>query len=457
MIGAAGTPSNASLRFLLTGACWSAGLLIVLGSSLGQRALIAPFAAWQAALAVGVAGGSPVVVDLSCSGSDVIALSIAAILAYPVSWRRRIAGVALAGVFLVTLNTIRIATLVDTAGTPLFLPLHLYIWPAALITGAAAFVFGWIWVSERPIWRVQDEDARRTRTLMIAMPSLIVVYAAIAPWLLASVTLQRVAIELATFSAALLRSVGIDALTGGSTLVVGQRAFLVTTECITTPLMPVYLAWALVYPRRVRTRLVAVALFVPLFLTLSVLRLLTVSFPAIIGSPLHLTHGFYQIVAGALLIVAAVRLRTGVAPQEKMFSRLAAAALAVVGAVALASPYTWLIEQAATAMRAVRPYTLSTSASLADIQGAFAIMPGYELALLCGLAVAWCGSRAWRALAVLIPLAALAQVATLVIAGELSGRFSMALPITAIRALSILTPVALVAAAAVHARWAARR
>ena len=125
-----------------------------------------------------------------------------------------------------------------------------------------------------------------------------------------------------------------------------------TTECITTPLMPVYLAWALVYPRRVRTRLVAVALFVPLFLTLGVLRLLTVSFPAIIGSPLHLTHGFYQIVAGALLIVAAVRLADRRRATEKMFSRLAAAALAVVGAVALASPYTWLIEQAATAMRA---------------------------------------------------------------------------------------------------------
>jgi len=42
-----------------------------------------PLVAWQASFAAGVQGGSLVFVDLSCAGVEVIALSVAAILAYP--------------------------------------------------------------------------------------------------------------------------------------------------------------------------------------------------------------------------------------------------------------------------------------------------------------------------------------------------------------------------------------
>lgn len=106
------------LRFLAALAAWSAALLAILRSPAGQRALVAPFAAWHSAFAVDISAGSAVAVDLSCSGSDVIALSIAALLAYPASWRRRLLGVGVALVWLACLNLARIVTLVNAAGSP---------------------------------------------------------------------------------------------------------------------------------------------------------------------------------------------------------------------------------------------------------------------------------------------------------------------------------------------------
>src|SRR5262245_60300237 len=79
------------VKFLAALAAWSAALLAILRSPAGQRALVAPFAGWHSVFALEISTGSAVAVDLSCSGSDVIALSIAALLAYPASWRRRAA------------------------------------------------------------------------------------------------------------------------------------------------------------------------------------------------------------------------------------------------------------------------------------------------------------------------------------------------------------------------------
>ena len=119
-------------------------MLLLLRSPFGERVLVAPFVGWQTALASRGAAGLPVIVDSSCSASDVLALSAAVMLAYPAAWRRRLAGVALAALWLIALNLVRILTLIGTAGTPLFTPLHVYVWPAILLTAATAFVFTWI-------------------------------------------------------------------------------------------------------------------------------------------------------------------------------------------------------------------------------------------------------------------------------------------------------------------------
>ncbi len=441
------------VRFLAAVALWSAGLLVILRSPVGERAIVAPFAAWHAAMAYGVSGGSPVTVDLSCSGSDVIAMSMAAILAYPVAWRRRFTGLLMAALWLSSLNLVRIITLVNTAGTPMFLPLHLYIWPGIMIAAAAAFVFHWMWTGERARLGARDGEAARRRTFVVATGVLVVGYVAVSPWLLRSTTLQTAAVGFANVAAALLRSVGVDALTGGSTLVVGSRPFLITPECIVTPLMPVYLAWALTWPAQLRTRLGALAAFVPLFASLSVLRLLTVALPSMIGPPLFLTHGFYQIVVGVLLILLAARWRTHERAADATARVFGVAVLAAgVTAVVFAGPYVWVIESLRTALLPLAPHSLPALPSASDVQGAVAIMPAYQLGLLVGLAVALFGVRSWRVLLALVPATLAIQVVTLIAIGEGAFHGASEIPAVIVRAIAIAVPVVLAGYAAARRR-----
>ena len=92
----------------------------------------------------------PVEATLACSGADALALCLAAIVAYPASWRMRAAGVGAGATLLLALNTIRIGTLGRAAASPpWFDALHVYVWPAALTLAIAGFVFAWMRVVDR--------------------------------------------------------------------------------------------------------------------------------------------------------------------------------------------------------------------------------------------------------------------------------------------------------------------
>lgn len=243
-----------------------------------------------------------------------------------------------------------------------------------------------------------------------------------------------------------MQALGLNALTGGGTLVVAGQPFLVTPECVVTPLMPVYLAWALTWPTRLRARIAAVLLFVPLFVGLGFVRLLTVALPSIIGPPLFLTHGFYQFLTALLIVAAAARV--GARNRRIAFPSAFGMALlaAVVATLLLAPPFRLLVDGVADLARLIATHTLTTRASVVEVQGAFSIMPGFELSLLCALAVAVFGRDAVRPLVALIPVMLVAQVLTLVIAGEASARLAAIVPVTVIRVVSILTPLLLVLA-----------
>ena len=96
--------------------------------------------------------------------------------------------------------------------------------------------------------------------------------------------------------------------------------------------------------------------------------------------------------------------------------------------------------------RLIATHTLTTRASVVEVQGAFSIMPGFELSLLCALTIAFFGREGLRPLVLLIPVVLVAQVLTLVIAGEASAHLAASLPVTLIRVVSILTPLLLVLA-----------
>jgi exosortase/archaeosortase family protein len=442
---------DSRVRFLIALGGWSVVLLAVVRSPFGQRALVAPFVAWHTAFAANVTGGSPVMVDLSCSGSDVIALSIAAVLAYPVPWRRRLSGVVLASAWLAGLNLVRVMTLAHAAGSSLFLPLHTFVWPAVMIGASVAFVAGWVFVGQ-PARHAPAVDLARTRRFAVTAALMLIAYVAFTPRLLASEVLTMAALRLASAASGLLRVVGVDALVGGSTLVVGQQAFLVTPECIVTPLMPVYLAWALTWPISLRARIVALLSFAPLFGLLGLVRLLTVALPGIIGPPLFLTHGFYQFVVAFLLMGVAAHWRAHQTHQRGMLQHLTYGLLtAALVAAVLGRPYTQAIDSASRLVWNGVPQTWFPFTP--DVQGATAIMPAFQLSLLCGLCVALLGKRAWPSLAVLIPVAAILHAITLIAVRELAGRLGAETPITAVRTASLLTPAILaLTATAVHRR-----
>src|SRR4029077_6372927 len=101
----------------------------------------------------------------------------------------------------------------------------------------------------------------------------------------------------------LLNAIGVPTTTAGHILHPPNVHVVATTECVVTPVIPVFLAVALTLPATWGRRAWAVAGFVPLFGTLIVVRLLTVALaPVIGGTPLMLTHAFHQIVLGVVAV-----------------------------------------------------------------------------------------------------------------------------------------------------------
>lgn len=81
-----------------------------------------------------------------CDGSGVLFLVCAAVLAFPTSWRARLAGVLFGAALVYALNLLRLAGLYFVAAyrPPWFLPLHTYFVPMLLIVAMALFYLAWL-------------------------------------------------------------------------------------------------------------------------------------------------------------------------------------------------------------------------------------------------------------------------------------------------------------------------
>ena len=133
--------------FLVAAVAWSVGLFAFFRVPLVEQAVVVPLTALQQQAAEYYTGppAAPMAVSLECSGMDVLALCLAAILACPVAWRARLLGIAGGVVFVLTLNIVRIASLGLAAGSPaLFESLHLQAWPAILLVATAGYVLAWM-------------------------------------------------------------------------------------------------------------------------------------------------------------------------------------------------------------------------------------------------------------------------------------------------------------------------
>lgn len=427
--------STPAVNFALRGAAWSIALFGLLRHGWIERHALLPLTAFQGWIAARGFGApvQPIEVTLACSGADALALCVAATLAYPAAWSRRLAG-ALGGIALIlTLNTVRIGTLGAATSPARFETLHLYVWPAVLTLAVAAYVFLWMRGVERPAPRTTAAPAApaQTRRFVMLTIAFLVPFTLASSLYLESAAVLAVASFVARAAAALLSPLGLEAHATGNVLMTTRGGFLVTQECISTPLIPVYLAAVVTFAPTRRRLLLGLLAAVPIFTALGIARLLVVALPpALVASPAFVIHAFYQLVLAAVLVTVAALWRHGATP--------AAARRALAGAAVGLTAGFVLQPLGPAAVRWMLGGTFD------DAQGALGFLPAFQFGLYAALAVAALPAFRWRTLAAGLVILTASQAVILSAIFLLSTRADIALHVRDVRALAIAIPVLIV-------------
>ena len=442
-----------AVKFALRGVAWSLGLFGLLRLTWTEAHVLLPFTRVQGALASGLFGTPtlPVAVTLACSGADALALCLGAVLAYPVTWRRRLVGAGGGAALILVLNTLRIGTLGRVAASPAwFNTLHVYVWPAVLTLAIAGYVFAWMRLADRaprePVLvgrppsplvtaRLAPQPTRRFVVLTVAF---LLLFAAASPLYLQSASVFALAGFIARAAAVILGGVGVSAHAAANVLWTPRGGFLVTQECISTPLIPVYLAAICTYSTTWRRLAMGVLATLPLFTALGVVRLLVVALPEVVGSPLFFVHAFYQLLLGAVVVFLAALWRHG--------GRAAALGHALVGVIVgvlfvrlLGPVYTLVVASLA-------------GAPLHDPQGAIALLPAFQVGLYLALWVAAFVAVGWGRFFAGLAVLGLTQTAGLLALHALASHSGLSAHVRDVRGWAVAGPVLIVAAVANIAR-----
>lgn len=462
-----------ALGFALRVAAWYLGLFVFLRLNWVEVYGLLPLTQLQARLAVGLCGtpSIPVQATLECSGADALALCLGFILAYPARWRLRLAGAGIGLVLILGLNTLRIGTLGLAAASPAwFEALHVYLWPGALTLAIAGYVFVWMRLVDR--WRVGEAAAAppaspgvspgeswltpRNRRFVGFTVAFLVLFTAASPFLFESARILAAAAFVARAAAAVLRGFGIEASAAANLLSTPRGRFMVTQECISTPLIAVYLAAILAYSRTWLQRAVGLLATVPLFVGLGIARLLVVALPAaLVASPLLLVHAFYQILLAAVIVIVAACWRHG-AGGEAMRPALRAILLGSALVVLLGTPGAWAVGRTVEILRGTVSSGVAGAASLDDPQGAVRALPAFQAGLYVAVWLAAFTALGWRRFVAGLALLGLTLVATLLLLHVLAVHAGFTTSVSGIRAWALVGPLLVIAAVA-HADRRLRR
>jgi exosortase/archaeosortase family protein len=427
-------PTDA-LKFALRGVAASLGLFGLLRLSWTEAHVVLPLTRVQAGLAAGLLGTPtlPVEATLACSGADALALCAGAILAYPVKWRTRLAGAAGGALLILGLNTLRIGTLGRVATSPAwFNTLHVYVWPAALTFAIAGYVFAWMRYADRPPKsKEQDAGPQPSRRFVVLTGAFLLVFTAASPLYLESPTVFALAGFIARAAAAILGLAGVNAHAAANVLWTPRGGFLVTQECISTPLIPVYLAAICAYSTTWRRLSLGIIATLPLFIALGIVRLLVVALPDVVASPLFFVHAFYQLLLGAVVVFLAARWRHGGS---------AALGHALAGVIA-GTLFVYLLGPFYT-----RLVTSQAAAALDDPQGAIALLPAFQVGLYLALWVAAFAAAGSRRFLVGLAVLVLMQTAGLVALHALASHSGLTAHVRDIRGWAVAAPVLIFAA-----------
>ena len=428
---------------------WELLFFALLRQAWVERHALGPLARAQETIAhwYGAPERASIAVTADCSGADVMALCLGVLLAYPVRWRRRLGGMAGALAVILTLNTLRIVTLLSASSPQSIQHLHIVVWPIVIVFALALYVSWWIRAADRhgesSRWRdlairrrgvMPAPVVRRHRSMDDDEPG----------------SRPRRGVDRGLWygfaSVNWLAGLGV-----GDVMATPRGSFQVTPECLLTPLLPVSLAAIVAMPWSARRRMLAVALVLPLFFALGVTRLIALALPAAISTtPLVIVHGFYQLVGGIALIGVASaaarhltpRVSGGALRWRAGWSFAAGIAGAFVTAAVAGSAWTRLVLKGAAILSAVATHTLTTIPPDA-FQGALASLPTYHLGLLAGFWIVLTNARRpGRALIALCLLAA-GDVGMLALIGAAQTHLGVAPHVLVIRAWAIGVPAAL--------------
>jgi len=442
-------PTDA-IKFVLWGVAASLGFFGLLRLNWTETHLVLPLTRAQSMLAVGLLGAptSPVVATLACSGTDALALCLGAILAYPVPWRTRLAGAGSGAALILGLNTLRIGTLGRVASSPAwFNALHVYIWPAVLTLAIAAYVFVWMRRADRrDLPSREDGDffkapqaspspyppaSQPSRRFVLLAAAFLLLFVAASPFYLQSPRVLSLAGFIARAAAAILGVAGISAHAAANVLWTPSGGFLVTQECISTPLIPVYVAAVCAYSKTWPRLILGVLSALPVFIGLGIVRLLVVALPGVLASPMFLVHAFYQLLAGAVVVFLAAVWRHG--GRAAVGHALTGVIVGILFVHLLGPFYTRLV----TYQAGIPPH---------DPQGAIALLPTFQIGLYLALWVAAFVAVGWSRFLAGLAVLGLTQTACLLALQALASYSDLTAHVRDVRGWAIAGPVLIFAA-----------
>lgn len=430
-----------AVKFALRAVAWSLGLFGLLRLSWVSTHVLLPVTRAQGAAAVTLLGTPtmPIEVTLACSGADALALCLGTVLAYPVNWRARVAGAAGGTALILALNTLRIGTLGLAAASPTrFNALHVYVWPAVLMLAIAGYVFAWMRLADgaSPAPALMPRPAPSRRFLLLTA-AFLMLFVALSPVYLESSRVLALAGFIARAAAAILGAVGITAYAAANVLWTPRGGFLVTQECIATPLAPVYLAAVVAYSTSWRRMVLGVLAAPPLFIALGIARVLVVALPGVAASPLFFVHAFYQLLLGAVVVFIAAVWRHG---RSTAIAHATAGVIVGVLFVYLLGPFY------------TRAVSHQTVAALDDPQGAIAFLPAFQIALYLALWVAAFAAVGWKRFVAGFALLGATQSAGLLVLHALASHAGFTAHVRDVRGWAIAGPILIFAAVITSAR-----
>lgn len=454
-------PRRGGLRFAATIGAWFVGLFGLMRLGWVENTLLTPFAQLQQRVAeqlTGVTSGL-LYADASCSGGDPMALCMGAIFAYPAAWGARLRGAAAGLAAITALNVVRLGSLSMVAENRALLDaLHLYVWPGILILAAAAYVYGWMDRQGGGGRPPADDAGRRTaeadadgfgapavlggatRRFVVLTAVLVAVYFAGAPFFYGSDLVRVLAGWIALTGGAVLTAAGTAATVNGAGILTPHGGFLVTQECVFTPLIPVYLAGVLAAPLGLRRRVLAVAATPFIFFAVGVARVLVLAVPvAFVGSYEVAIHGFSQTLVAVLLVAAAAvwTVGGGRAGATRAFAGVGAG---VAAGFAAAPVLGALLGGGAAALQALA----GLGHPFADEQGAAAVLPAFQVGLFAALWTAVAGRTRWRSALLGLGVLVATQAVLALSVGELARHAGFNPHVSLIRAWTVVVPVVLV-------------